>query len=67
MALRDLVVTGKQAEYLRALRYLRSRGWTIGGSDMPGLVYVGGHELTIGQVFDWTAQERAKEATKHES
>lgn len=52
MALKDLIATPQQAAFLRALAALRRAGWNIAPSDIPGLTYVGGHEMTVGQVMD---------------
>lgn len=61
MPLKDLIATPQEAAFLRALRDLKARGWSVAPADIPGLTYVGGHELTVGQVLDLARQERNRQ------
>lgn len=61
MALRDLIATPEQSAYFKALRALRRAGWSVASSEIPGLVYVGGHEMTIGQVFDLASKQQSSD------
>lgn len=59
MSLKDLIVkTETERAYLKALAKLRAAGWNVAPSDIPGLTYVGGHELTLGQVLDLAAKQQ---------
>lgn len=60
MPLKDLIATPEDLPFLRALRALRAAGRNVAPSDIPGLTYVDGHELTIGQVLALASQDAAK-------
>lgn len=56
MALKDLIIRGKDAERMRdvfaAMLKLKRAGWGVGVGDGPGLTYVGGRQLTTDQLLD---------------
>ena len=52
MALKDIIISGKEAELFRALLRLKRAGWSMAPGDEPGLTYVGGRQLTVPQIVD---------------
>lgn len=56
MALKDMIVRGKEAEFFRVLLRLKRAGWNVGIGERPGLTYVSGRQLTVQEVFDLAAK-----------
>ena len=60
MALKDLVVKGKEAERMRdvcvAMMKLKRAGWSVAVGDGPGLTYVGGRQLTTDELLDFASR-----------
>lgn len=60
MALRNLIVRGKEAERMRdvwaAMLKLKRAGWGVVAGESPGLTYVGGHQMTADEMLEFASR-----------